>query len=192
MQVSSFSGALFWAPGLLSWVATRIFFLHKEGRNNHIKNLAILTSPNEQASSPFKGGAGEDRPRERFNCSSCSKSYSFLHKLQHHQLWSCKTKEHQEQIDTARRPLSSNVFSFSAKGIDGEVDGNIVSRKDASKQVHLYFGTLLLTQTFRWLDASSAPSFFQARVQCVGTQRHSTKLGCSIVRYFWTRFQVLF
>ena len=183
MQVSSFSGALFWAPGLLSWVATRIFFLRKEGRNNHIKNLAILTSPNEQASSPFKGGAGEDCPRERFNCSSCSKSYSFLHKLRHHQLWSCKTKEHQEQIDTARRPLSSNVFSFSAKGIDGEVDGNIVGRKDASKQVHLYVRTLL-TQTFRWLHASYALSLFQAKVQCVGTKGLSTKLGCSIVRYF--------
>ena len=56
---------------------------------------------------------------KRFHCTECSKSYSFAHKLHHHQTWGCR-KDKQEQLDFARRPLSSNVFSFTSK--EGEED----------------------------------------------------------------------
>ena len=42
--------------------------------------------------------------KEHFQCSDCDKKYSFS------QTWSCKKKKEVE-IDFARRPLSSNVFS---------------------------------------------------------------------------------
>ena len=35
---------------------------------------------------------GGEVEKERFQCSDCEKTYSFLHKLQHHQTWSCKKK----------------------------------------------------------------------------------------------------
>ena len=41
---------------------------------------------------------GGEVEKERFQCSDCEKTYSFLHKLQHHQTWSCKKKE-VEKID---------------------------------------------------------------------------------------------
>ena len=47
--------------------------------------------------------------KEHFQCSDCDKKYSFSHTLKN-QTWSCKKKKEVE-INFARRPLSSNVFS---------------------------------------------------------------------------------
>ena len=85
-----------------------------------------------KASSPFKGGAGVKESVERFQCSECSKSYSFLHKLQHHQLWGCKKKKQEEQLDFARRPSSSNVFSFTTNESAEDSNDHIASRVDVA------------------------------------------------------------
>ena len=59
------------------------------------------------------GAEGEEVEKKTFQCSDCEKNYSFLHKLQQHQTWSCKKKEVEKiKISFARRPLSSNVFSL--------------------------------------------------------------------------------
>ena len=50
--------------------------------------------------------------KEHFQCSDCDKKYSFS------QTWSCKKKKEVE-IDFARRPLSSNVFSV--KRMEGDI-----------------------------------------------------------------------
>ena len=58
------------------------------------------------------GAEREEVEEKTFQCSDCEKNYSFLHKLQQHQTWSCKKKEVEKiEINFARRPLSSNVFS---------------------------------------------------------------------------------
>ena len=59
------------------------------------------------------GAEREDVEEKTFQCSDCEKNYSFLHKLQQHQTWSCKKKEVEKiEINFTRRPLSSNVFSM--------------------------------------------------------------------------------
>ena len=56
------------------------------------------------------GAEREEVEEKTFQCSDCEKNYSFLHKLQQHQTWSCKKKEVEKiEINFARRPLSSNV-----------------------------------------------------------------------------------
>lgn len=75
---------------------------------------------------------------DRFQCSECSKSYSFLHKLQHHQLWGCPKKKAEEQLDFARRSSSSNVFSFTANESAEDSNDHIASKVDvAPRQVKL-------------------------------------------------------
>ena len=70
---------------------------------------------------------GGEVEKERFQCSDCEKTYSFLHKLQHHQTWSCKKKEVEKiEVDFARRALSSNVFSSTSK--EGDIADSSASR----------------------------------------------------------------
>ena len=59
------------------------------------------------------GAEGEEVEKKTFQCSDCEKNYSFLYKLQQHQTWSCKKKKVEKiEINFARRPLSSKVFSL--------------------------------------------------------------------------------
>ena len=58
--------------------------------------------------------------KEHFQCSDCDKKYSFS------QTWSCKKKKEVE-IDFARRPLSSNVFSV--KRMEGDIVDTVRSEK---------------------------------------------------------------
>ena len=69
------------------------------------------------------GAEGEEVEKKTFQCSDCEKNYSFLYKLQQHQTWSCKKKEVEMiEINFARGPLSSNVFSVekTKEGDSGE------------------------------------------------------------------------
>ena len=48
-----------------------------------------------------------------WSCTECHKTYAYLHKLQHHQTWSCPGRKRTSDVcDLARRPLSSNIFSL--------------------------------------------------------------------------------
>ena len=95
--------------------------------------------------------------------SDCDKNYSFLHKLQHHQTWSCKKKKEVEKIkiDFARRPLSSNVFSV-CKG--GDIGESSVGR-DKPAMVELCLKVMVdKNTTFRSSDAAFAASFLKAKM----------------------------
>ena len=63
--------------------------------------------------------------KEHFQCSDCDKKYSFSHTLKN-QTWSCMKKKEVE-IDFARRPLSSNVFSV--KHMEGDIVDTVRSEK---------------------------------------------------------------
>ena len=56
-----------------------------------------------------EGGEGE---KKTFDCCDCGKKYSFLHKLQHHQTWSCKKEKEGEtcMLSSPRRIGSQNCF----------------------------------------------------------------------------------
>ena len=106
---------------------------------------------------------GGEVEKKTFQCSDCEKHYSFLHKLQHHQTWSCKKKKEVEKIkiDFARRPLSFNVFSVSKKGDIGE---SSVAR-DKPAMVELCLKVMVdKNTTFRSSDAAFAASFLKAKM----------------------------
>ena len=98
---------------------------------------------------------GEEVEKKTFQCSDCNKNYSFLHKLQHHQTWSCKKKTEVEkmEINFARRLLSSNVFCVKSKGED-PVDAEVVGGQHAdakSSKVDFLGGYIIhyLSTSFR-------------------------------------------
>ena len=47
-----------------------------------------------------------------WSCRDCNKTYAHLHKLQHHQTWSCPVRGGTSGVcEEARRPLSSILLS---------------------------------------------------------------------------------
>ena len=55
---------------------------------------------------------GGEVEKKTFDCCDCGKKYSFLHKLQHHQTWSCKKEKEGEtcMLSSPRRIGSQNCF----------------------------------------------------------------------------------
>ena len=107
---------------------------------------------------------GGEVEKKTFQCSDCDKNYSFLHKLQHHQTWSCKKKKEVEkiEIDFGRRPLSSNVFSVKTK--EGDIGDSSVGR-DKPAMVELCLKVMLgKNTTFRSSDAAFVASFTKVKM----------------------------
>ena len=106
---------------------------------------------------------GGEVEKKTFQCSDCGKNYSFLHKLQHHQTWSCKKKEAEKiEINVARRPLSSNVFSVKTK--EGDTDDSSVVR-DKPAMVELCLKVMSYKNiTCRSSDAAFVASCMKAKM----------------------------
>lgn len=72
-----------------------------------------------------------------WSCTQCPKTYAYLHKLQHHQTWSCPGKKGTSGVcDLPRRPLSSNIFSLDQEVKEGSdfKDGSDVKEESDVKE----------------------------------------------------------
>ena len=58
-----------------------------------------------------------------FSCERCEKQYAYLHKLKHHQLWSCKGQPSKTcMCSSPRRAGSRNCFTLPPTPEKGEAD----------------------------------------------------------------------